>query len=43
MDPEEIGWGATELPLTKHSGRHAVKMPGCAGLLRSGYGHAAPV
>lgn len=25
MDPEEIGWGATELPLTKHSGRHAVK------------------
>ena len=26
MDPEEIGWGATELPLTKHSGRHAVKM-----------------
>ena len=26
MDPEEIGWGATELPLTKHSGRHAVRM-----------------
>lgn len=26
MDPEEIGWGATELPLTKHSGRHAVNM-----------------
>ena len=26
MDPEEIGWGPTELPLTKHSGRHAVKM-----------------
>lgn len=26
MNPEEIGWGPTELPLTKHSGRHAVKM-----------------
>lgn len=26
MDPEEVGWGPTELPLTKHSGRHAVKM-----------------
>ena len=25
VDPEEIGWGATELPLTKHSGRAAVK------------------
>ena len=24
MDPDEIGWGATELPLTKHSGRHAL-------------------
>ncbi len=24
MDPEEIGWGGTELPLTKHSGRHAM-------------------
>ena len=24
MDPREIGWGDTELPLTKHSGRHAV-------------------
>jgi 2-isopropylmalate synthase len=24
MDPREVGWGATELPLTKHSGRHAV-------------------
>jgi 2-isopropylmalate synthase len=24
MDPEEVGWGKTELPLTKHSGRHAV-------------------
>lgn len=24
MDPEEIGWGVTELPLTKHSGRHAM-------------------
>jgi 2-isopropylmalate synthase len=24
MDPEEVGWGATELPLTKHSGRAAV-------------------
>jgi len=24
MDPEEVGWGGTELPLTKHSGRHAV-------------------
>ena len=21
MDPEEVGWGGTELPLTKHSGR----------------------
>lgn len=26
MNPEEVGWGATELPLTKHSGRHAVKL-----------------
>lgn len=24
MDPVRIGWGATELPLTKHSGRHAL-------------------
>ncbi len=24
MDPKLIGWGETELPLTKHSGRHAV-------------------
>jgi len=24
MDPVEIGWGGTELPLTKHSGRHAM-------------------
>ncbi len=24
MDPKEIGWGETELPLTKHSGRHAM-------------------
>lgn len=24
MDPREVGWGATELPLTKHSGRAAV-------------------
>jgi 2-isopropylmalate synthase len=24
MDPVEVGWGGTELPLTKHSGRHAV-------------------
>jgi len=24
MDPEEVGWGKTELPLTKHSGRHAM-------------------
>ncbi len=24
MDPKEIGWGGTELPLTKHSGRHAM-------------------
>ena len=24
MDPEEVGWGLTELPLTKHSGRAAV-------------------
>ncbi|MEG0836489.1 MAG: 2-isopropylmalate synthase [Akkermansia sp.] len=25
MDPETVGWGATELPLTKHSGRAAVQ------------------
>jgi len=24
MDPQEVGWGRTELPLTKHSGRAAV-------------------
>ncbi len=24
MDPREVGWGETELPLTKHSGRHAM-------------------
>ncbi|MDD2710355.1 MAG: 2-isopropylmalate synthase [Verrucomicrobiae bacterium] len=24
MDPVAIGWGTTELPLTKHSGRHAL-------------------
>jgi 2-isopropylmalate synthase len=24
MDPREVGWGITELPLTKHSGRAAV-------------------
>jgi 2-isopropylmalate synthase len=24
IDPREIGWGETELPLTKHSGRHAM-------------------
>src|SRR5262245_29280027 len=24
MDPREVGWGMTELPLTKHSGRAAV-------------------
>ncbi len=24
MDPQEVGWGLTELPLTKHSGRSAV-------------------
>jgi 2-isopropylmalate synthase len=24
MDPEDVGWGKTELPLTKHSGRAAV-------------------
>lgn len=24
MDPRDVGWGRTELPLTKHSGRHAV-------------------
>ncbi|MBN8709170.1 MAG: 2-isopropylmalate synthase [Verrucomicrobia bacterium 61-8] len=26
MDPEEVGWGGTELPLTKHSGSHAMKV-----------------
>lgn len=25
MDPRKVGWGDTELPLTKHSGRNAVK------------------
>ena len=25
IDPADVGWGATELPLTKHSGRAAVK------------------
>ena len=24
MDPQEVGWGQTDLPLTKHSGRAAV-------------------
>jgi 2-isopropylmalate synthase len=24
MDPQEVGWGGTDLPLTKHSGRHAM-------------------
>ncbi|MDX2225915.1 MAG: alpha-isopropylmalate synthase regulatory domain-containing protein, partial [Verrucomicrobiae bacterium] len=24
MDPKTVGWGETELPLTKHSGRHAI-------------------
>ncbi len=24
MDPKDVGWGETELPLTKHSGRHAM-------------------
>jgi 2-isopropylmalate synthase len=24
MDPQDVGWGCTELPLTKHSGRAAV-------------------
>jgi 2-isopropylmalate synthase len=26
MDPREVGWGKTELPLTKHSGRAALSM-----------------
>jgi len=26
MDPQDIGWGGTELPLTKHSGSHAIKV-----------------
>lgn len=26
MDPQEVGWGGTELPLTKHSGSHAMKV-----------------
>jgi 2-isopropylmalate synthase len=26
MDPREVGWGKSELPLTKHSGRHAVNV-----------------
>jgi 2-isopropylmalate synthase len=25
MDPREVGWGETELPLTKHSGRAAIE------------------
>ena len=25
MDPEKVGWGASELPLTKHSGRAAIR------------------
>ncbi|MGI8602212.1 MAG: 2-isopropylmalate synthase [Verrucomicrobiales bacterium] len=24
MDPQDVGWGVTELPLTKHSGRNAL-------------------
>ncbi|MEI6323112.1 MAG: 2-isopropylmalate synthase [bacterium] len=24
MDPQDVGWGGTDLPLTKHSGRHAM-------------------
>jgi 2-isopropylmalate synthase len=24
MDPRDVGWGGTDLPLTKHSGRHAM-------------------
>ncbi len=24
MKPQDVGWGGTELPLTKHSGRHAM-------------------
>jgi 2-isopropylmalate synthase len=24
MNPQDVGWGETELPLTKHSGRHAM-------------------
>ena len=26
MDPRDVGWGETELPLTKHSGRHAIAL-----------------
>lgn len=26
IDPKDIGWGETELPLTKHSGRHAMSV-----------------
>jgi len=26
MDPQDVGWGQTELPLTKHSGRAAMSM-----------------
>ena len=26
MDPQDVGWGQTELPLTKHSGRAAMAM-----------------
>lgn len=26
MDPKAVGWGETELPLTKHSGRNALEM-----------------
>src|SRR6266545_5389165 len=26
MDPREVGWGLTELPLTKHSGRAALRV-----------------
>ena len=25
MNPQDVGWGETELPLTKHSGRHAMQ------------------
>ena len=26
MRPEDVGWSETEYPLTKHSGRHAVRI-----------------